>query len=100
MRFFGALLLALSLAPAARALPEGQYIELVKRNAMPGNGALLLVIENLPGIVVVVTGPDGERVEGTLERVRWYHWAFRPSETLAPGEYLIETTDGPPLHAR
>lgn len=78
---------------------------------IPANGALLIADntdplddadgpEVMPLQHVVVTGPSGEAVEGSLEHVTWYYWAWRPAAELEPGEHLIESTVGPPFNAR
>jgi hypothetical protein len=73
---------------------------LVSTQPIPGNGALLLTDYGGNAFSLIVTSPEGEPVEGTYVQVRDAYWAWRPSVVLAPGEYLIESTGGPPLHQR
>jgi hypothetical protein len=49
---------------------------------------------------MVVTSPLGLTIDGTYTQISDSYWAWQPSAELLPGTYLIETTNGPPLHQR
>jgi hypothetical protein len=81
---------------AGAAMPSGPNVA----STMPSNGALLLTDYSDSNFSLVITSPEGTTVEGSYVQVWDYYWAFRPSAALAPGQYLIESTGGPPLHQR
>lgn len=92
----------LALAVAARAQEEPPPPEPVPNlgvasvQPMPGNGALLFSDAGDANPHLRATDTFGLPVEGTYVQLAGTYWAWRPSETLWPGSYFIDTTNGPP----